>query len=163
MREAVGNGSWVTSLSNNGRRKRRVAWSARGFGAACVTPWRTMGPADLIDILGERLAAGDVDGALALYEPHATFVAAPGRRLSGADAIRSVLERLAASRPRLESNIEQVLEADNTALVINRWALQGTGPDGEPVSMDGRSADVMRRQPDGEWRILIDDPWGGAA
>ena len=124
---------------------------------------RTMGPADLIDILGERLAAGDVDGALALYEPHATFVAAPGRRLSGADAIRSVLERLAASRPRLESNIEQVLEADNTALVINRWALQGTGPDGEPVSMDGRSADVMRRQPDGEWRILIDDPWGGAA
>jgi hypothetical protein len=29
--------------------------------------------------------------------------------------------------------------------------------------MGGLSADVMRRRPDGSWRVLIDDPWGGGA
>jgi ketosteroid isomerase-like protein len=28
------------------------------------------------------------------------------------------------------------------------------------VKMGGRSADVLRRQGDGSWRVLIDDPWG---
>jgi len=28
--------------------------------------------------------------------------------------------------------------------------------------MAAKSADVLRRRPDGSWGILIDDPWGGA-
>jgi ketosteroid isomerase-like protein len=29
--------------------------------------------------------------------------------------------------------------------------------------MGGTSADVLRRDPDGAWRIVIDNPWGSGA
>jgi uncharacterized protein (TIGR02246 family) len=101
----------------------------------------------------------DLDGALALYEPEATFVAQPGTSVSGTAEIRAALERFAALEPELGGEIELVREAGGVALVVNRWSLRGSGPEG-PVRMGGRSADVLRRQADGSWRVLIDDPWG---
>ena len=118
--------------------------------------------AELPAALADRLGAGDVDGALALYEPDATFAPQPGAQVSGLDAIREALSQFAALKPTLEGEIEKVLEAGDVALVTNRWSLKGTGPDGGPLEMAGVSADVMRRQPDGTWRILVDDPWGAA-
>jgi hypothetical protein len=35
-------------------------------------------PTGLIEAFGRRLSAGDLDGALALYEPDAIFQASPG-------------------------------------------------------------------------------------
>ena len=63
----------------------------------------------------------------------------------------------------MSGDIKKVLFAGDTALVANRWSLEGTGIDGEPLRMGGTSADVVRRQPDGSWRIAIDDPWGADA
>jgi ketosteroid isomerase-like protein len=40
------------------------------------------------------------------------------------------------------------------------WSFNGTGPDGEPVQLAANNADVLRRQPDGSWRFVIDNPWG---
>ena len=54
-----------------------------------------------------------------------------------------------------------MLTAGDVALVMNRWRLECTQADGAPVEMGNHSADVLRRAPDGGWRILIDDPWGG--
>jgi ketosteroid isomerase-like protein len=31
---------------------------------------------------------------------------------------------------------------------------------GEPVRLAARNADVLRRQTDGTWRFVIDNPWG---
>jgi len=39
-------------------------------------------------------------------------------------------------------------------------AATGTGPDGERVTLTGHNADVLRRQSDGSWRFVIDNPWG---
>jgi ketosteroid isomerase-like protein len=79
------------------------------------------------------------------------------------DGIRDALRGFAALRPMLTGEIQAVVETADTALVTNRWTLVGTRPDGSPVEMGGVSADVVRRQLDGSWRILIDDPWGGGA
>jgi uncharacterized protein (TIGR02246 family) len=119
-----------------------------------------MRPTDVIGALSSRLAAGDLEGALALYEPAATFAPQPGEQVSGVAAIRPALEQFIALKPVMTGTIEKVLEADDVALVVNRWTLTGTGPDGAPVELAGVSSDVMRRQGDGSWRILVDDPWG---
>jgi uncharacterized protein (TIGR02246 family) len=118
-------------------------------------------PAAVIDALSTRLAEGDLEGALALYEPEATFAPQPGRQVTGVDAIRAALAQFIALKPTMTGSIEKVMEADGVALVVNRWSLSGSAPDGAPVEMTGVSSDVMRRQDDGSWRILVDDPWGG--
>jgi hypothetical protein len=35
----------------------------------------------------------------------------------------------------------------------------GTGPDGSAVSMSGDTSEVIRKQSDGTWRYVIDDPF----
>src|SRR5262245_58556655 len=116
-------------------------------------------PGGVIRRFSTLLNARDVDGALALYETDAAFVSEPGRWVTGREKIRAALERFAALQPKLEGEIESVLEAGGIALVVNRWSLRGRGPDG-PIEMGGRSADVLRRQGDGSWQVVIDDPWG---
>jgi uncharacterized protein (TIGR02246 family) len=118
-------------------------------------------PEDVIRGFAERLNRRDVDAALELYEPGATFVPEPGTTVTGTERIREVLERFAALKPTLTGEIQAVREGGEVALVLNRWHLDGQGPEG-PLEMSGTSADVLRRQEDGSWRVLIDDPWGGS-
>ena len=119
-------------------------------------------PEGVIRGFAERLNERDVDGALELYEPDASFVVEPGTTVTGHDQIRAALERFAALRPQLTGEIAGVRRGGDVALVLNRWSLHGEGPEG-PVAMSGTSADVLRRRPDGSWGVLIDDPWGGEA
>jgi uncharacterized protein (TIGR02246 family) len=119
--------------------------------------------AEVIEAFSRRLEARDVEGALARYEEGATFAPRPGQQIRGVDAIRQALKQFTALRPTMTGTIEKVLEADGVALVANRWTLRGTRPDGAHVELAGVSSDVMRRQKDGSWRILIDDPWGTTA
>jgi uncharacterized protein (TIGR02246 family) len=118
-------------------------------------------PARVIELFTEALNGGDVDGALALYETDATFAAQPGEEVKGREAIRAALDQFMALKPRMDGEITKVMTAGDVALVMNRWQLEGTQADGALVEMRGHSADVLRRTPDGGWRILIDDPWGG--
>jgi uncharacterized protein (TIGR02246 family) len=117
-------------------------------------------PEQAVQQLSQRLSDGDLEGALALYEPDATFVPQPGRAVYGLDAIRSALTGFVTLRPKMTGEIQKVLVAKGTALVINKWTLEGTQPNGTPITMGSQSADVLRRQQDGTWRVLIDDPWG---
>jgi ketosteroid isomerase-like protein len=58
----------------------------------------------------------------------------------------------------MTTRVVEVHEADDIALVIVDWELRGTAPDGTAVTQGGRSADVLRRQSDATWRVLIDHP-----
>ena len=117
-------------------------------------------PEQIIELFATALNSRDVDAAIALYEPDATFAPRPGEEVKGLQEIRGALEQFAALEPRLRGEITKVLTAGGVALVQNRWQLEARQPDGSPIEMRGHSADVLRRAPDGSWRILIDDPWG---
>jgi uncharacterized protein (TIGR02246 family) len=117
-------------------------------------------PEQALELLAASLNEGDVDAALSLYEPEATFAPRPGEEVQGIRAIREALERFVELEPALRGEITKVLTAGDVALVQNRWQLDGKQPDGTPVQLHGHSADVLRRAEDDSWRILIDDPWG---
>ena len=106
----------------------------------------------------DRLNTADLDGLVALYEPLAVFEPQPGVVVHGHTAIRQALSDLLTIRPTIVADTVQVLAAGDVALVVNEWVLTGVGPDGTPVRQTGRSADVVRRQPDGRWLVVIDKP-----
>jgi uncharacterized protein (TIGR02246 family) len=119
-------------------------------------------PAAVVERFGDCLNAGDIDGALALYEPEASFQAQPDAPpVRGREQIRAALEGFFALDPTMEGEVVKVVEAGDVALVMNRWSLRGTQPDGESLELGGVSADVVRRQDNGSWRVVVDDPWGG--
>jgi ketosteroid isomerase-like protein len=63
-------------------------------------------------------------------------------------------------RGELESKIKRVFQTSTLALVISEWQFSGTGPDSNPVNLASIATDVLRQQPDGTWRVIIDNPWG---
>lgn len=117
-----------------------------------------LSPQELMSRFGEHVTARALDALAALYEPAAVFVPKPRVVLSGRTAIASALEELLALSPVMETHVREVHQADDIALVIVDWNLRGTAPDGSAVTQSGRSSDVLRRQSDGTWRVLIDHP-----
>jgi uncharacterized protein (TIGR02246 family) len=117
-------------------------------------------PEDLDTMIGQFLNAGDVESALALYEPDAAFVVEPGNVATGKDAIRRVLVDIVATKPTITIEVEAV-ESGDIALLYGSWSLSATNPDGSAANTTGRSREVARRQPNGDWLFVIDDPNGG--
>jgi ketosteroid isomerase-like protein len=119
-------------------------------------------PEEVHRLWTEYFIAGDLDGLVSLYEPEATFAAQPGASVTGLLAIREVLSRFVAVRRTFEIEIGRALQSGDLALMVSSWKLRGEQR-GSPYETNGRTADVMRRQPDGSWRFVIDSPYGEGA
>ena len=117
-------------------------------------------PLDTINRLTEAINRGDLEAALDLYEPDAVLVAQPGQIARGHAGIRDALARFVSLKPTLRGQSQQLVDSGDIVLYCSRWTLTGTSPDGGKVEMAGVSSDILRRQSDGRWLIVIDNPWG---
>lgn len=113
----------------------------------------------------EHVNAGDLEALLALYDPECTMVRRDGTLARGHAEIREVLAPLLAARARMTSVIVKVVPAGaDLALVYNDWTMTGRAADGRSIERTGKAMEVTRRQADGTWRFILDDPYarGGA-
>jgi uncharacterized protein (TIGR02246 family) len=117
-------------------------------------------PEQVLASIVEGINTGNFDMLMALYEPEAAFATQPGSLAHGLPAIREALGRFVAMAGKLDLTVTRVLEVNDLALVTGVWTFTGTGPDGQPVQLAAKNADVLRRQADGSWRFVIDNPWG---
>jgi ketosteroid isomerase-like protein len=108
---------------------------------------RATRPEDLSRFVLERLNAGDLDGLTALYERDAVLALPDGRVAAGAVAIREAYRVLLADSPTFEAGSQQpTLRSGDLALTSVRL------PDGTVT------VEVARRQTDGTWLWVIDQP-----
>jgi uncharacterized protein (TIGR02246 family) len=117
-------------------------------------------PEQVLKSIVDGINTGDFDTLMSLYEPEAAFAIKPGTLNRGLPGVREALAGFIAMKGTLDLKVTRVLEASDLALVTTVWSFTGTGPNGEPVNLAGKSADVLRRQSDGSWRLVIDNPWG---
>jgi uncharacterized protein (TIGR02246 family) len=105
-------------------------------------------PEDLTRLFVERANAKDADGIAALYEQDAVMAYPPGRHTVGRDAIRELWATVLAGAPRFAP------EEPRPTLIAGDIALTTT------VAKDGTGAraQVVRRQPDGSWLRVLDQP-----
>jgi len=117
-------------------------------------------PEQVLDAIVAGINTGNLDAVMSLYEHDAAFASQPGTLAHGPDGVRASVTAFLAMKGRLDLKVTRVLEAGGLAFVAGVWSFTGTGPDGKPVTLTGRNGDVLRRQPDGSWRFVIDNPWG---
>jgi uncharacterized protein (TIGR02246 family) len=120
-------------------------------------------PDDILTIFRDGVNARDVDRVAALFEEHAILVSDPEHIVRGRAAIREGLVNFLAIAPAMTLNAARVVRNGDIALLYSDWTIAGRQPDGTPLSTDVRPTHVVRRQADGTWRIVIDDPSAGAA
>jgi len=121
-------------------------------------------PEEIHRLWAEAYNASDLESLVALYESGAALVPQPGQAPGvGSSAIRDVLQSFLAQKGELGIEIEttSVIEAGDQALLSSRLCLTGVGRDGKPVAITHNSSEAARRQADGSWRYVIDNPFGG--
>ena len=119
-----------------------------------------MTPEGVLNSVTEGINSRNLDSLMTLYEPLACFASQPGKLAKTPEGIRESLRSFIHMNGKLDLSVKRVLKANDLALVITEWSFSGTSPDGKPVDMTAKSADVLRQQPDGTWRFVIDNPWG---
>ena len=117
-------------------------------------------PEQVLESIVVGINSGDLESLIPLYESDAAFATEPGSLAHGTPGVSEALMGFISMQGKLDLEVTRVLEVDDLALVIGVWSFEGTGPDGEPVQLAARNADVLRRQADGTWRFVIDNPWG---
>ena len=105
-------------------------------------------PEDLTRLFVADANHGDAAGIAALYEEEAVMAYPPGGQTVGRAAIQALWEQVLAQAPHFEP------EDPLPTLVSGDIALTAT------VAKDGAGAraQVVRRQPDGSWLRLLDQP-----
>jgi uncharacterized protein (TIGR02246 family) len=124
-------------------------------------PMSERAPVETHALFQKAFNAGDIQGLMALYEPNAILIPQPGAPpITGTYAIRSALQGFLALKGKVDLQTKYVVLHGDIALLRSAWRLTGTGPDGKAVEMSHGSTEVVRRQPDGSWRYIIDHPFG---
>lgn len=117
-------------------------------------------PEEMHALFARHFNAGDLEALVALYTPDAALVPQPGQVVKGHAAIREALQAFLALRGKIDLQTTYTVEAGDTALTRGQWQLKGTGPDGQPVALAGKSSEVLRKQADGRWLLAVDHPYG---
>jgi uncharacterized protein (TIGR02246 family) len=121
---------------------------------------KKMTPEEVLNSVAEDINTGDLDSLMTLYEADACFASQPGQLAKSPESVRQSLRSFIELKGKLDLKVKRVLQASDLALITTEWSFSGTGPDGNPVNMAAKSADVLHHQADGTWRFVIDNPWG---
>ena len=128
-----------------------------------IEPPAAREPAEVLLLACAALTDGDLEAAVALYEPDAALSWGQDHTAAGHAAIRRILAGVMDMRLPLRAQSVRVLRADQVALITGERSLTGTGPDGAAVTLTGPTALIARCQPDGTWLTVADQwrPWPG--
>ena len=113
-------------------------------------------------LLFKYLETGELDAAVELYEPDARFVISPDKVVVGHAAIREHLQEFIATYTPGELDSVTAVSSADGSIAFTRAKGRSTIVDADkiPVTTEFHTIEVVRRQPDGTWRIIIDDPSG---
>ena len=113
-------------------------------------------PRSIHSLFQEAFNAGDIDSIVSLYEPNAVLVVS-GHPVVGHTSIRASYKVFLAPGSHMTLKTRSVVSFNETlALLHGDWVLEGGT--GEGGNNRGLSTEVVRRQPDGTWRFIIDNP-----
>ena len=112
-------------------------------------------PEEALELVSLALSDGDLEAAVAQYE-HGSLLRPWATEPAQPVTVRGLLTGLMALRLPLPVTVCAVLPADDLALILAERRISGRAPDGRTLELSGLGSTMVRRQPDGAWRIVAD-------
>jgi ketosteroid isomerase-like protein len=101
----------------------------------------------------------DIRGVLSHYEKGAAIMFEAGSPITDPEILKQMFEGAFQINPTFEyAKGHEVYVANDIALHIAPWKMKGTAPDGSTISDSGLSVAVLRKQADGRWLMVLDNP-----
>lgn len=115
---------------------------------------------EAVEAMTGAFEARDIDGVLDTYLPGAVVVFEPEQPVDDMATIRAKFLELFALAPKFTYGGHEAFVSKDVAVHIAPWTMTGTAPDGQTISQRGLSVAVLRKDEEGKWRLVLDDPHG---
>lgn len=114
-----------------------------------------------IQTMTQAFQQKNINGVLNSYEKGAAVMFEPGQAISDPVIIKQMFEGAFQINPKFNyPNGHEVYIANDIALHIAPWVMTGQAPDGSIIKQEGLSVAVLRKQTNGEWHMILDNPHG---
>jgi uncharacterized protein (TIGR02246 family) len=117
-----------------------------------------MKPEEVDILIFEHFRNNDLDAVMSLYEPDATLVIDDKTFARGHEAMRKVLSGFlnAEKLEWVKGPVAWVNSTNDLAITRGTWRATFKDKDGKLTTIMGKNVEIVRKQPDGSWRFVVD-------
>jgi len=106
--------------------------------------------------LAAAFNTGDVNTVMSMYDTTGIIVPEPGKPVSGRQNFEEAIKAILSIKGKMEIKTVYCLQTGNLAVGRSEWSIT----DGNEVKVSAKGIEVMKQQPDGTWKIVIDHAFG---
>jgi len=111
---------------------------------------------DAHSTLAAAFNTGDVSTVLNMYDYNGIIVPEPGKPVSGKQKFEEAIKAILSIKGKMEIKTVYCLQSGDVAVGRSEWNIT----DGKEVKISAKGIELMKQQPDGTWKILIDHAFG---
>jgi ketosteroid isomerase-like protein len=113
-------------------------------------------PQDAHATLAAAFNTGSVATVMSMYDVNGIIVPEPGKPVSGKEKFEEAIKAILNIKGKMEIKTVYCLQTGNIAVGRSEWNIT----DGGEVKISAKGIEVMKQQPDGTWKIVVDHAFG---
>ena len=113
-------------------------------------------PQDAHAALAAAFNTGDISTVMKIYDNTGVIVPEPGKHVSGKEQFEEAVRAILSIKGKMEIRTVYCIQTGNVAVGRSEWNIT----DGDEVKVSAKGIEVMKQQPDGTWKIVIDHAFG---
>ncbi len=102
----------------------------------------------------------NINGVMSCYEPNAVVVFEPETPIFDTNVLKEMFTEMSMANPVFSYSGHEVFITGNIATHIAPWQMTAKAPDGTEIKQSGLSVAVLRKQKNGQWLMILDNPHG---
>lgn len=115
-----------------------------------------MNAQDVHKSLAAAFNTGDLNTVMSIYDGSGVIVADPASPVSGRENFEAAVKGILAIKGTMEIKTVYCLQAGDVAVGRSEWSITDNGE----TKVAAKGIELLKRQPDGSWRVLIDHAFG---
>lgn len=111
---------------------------------------------DVHTALANAFNTGNVNVVMNMYDTGGIIVPEPGKPVSGKAKFEEAIKGILSIKGTMDIKTVYCLQTGNIAVGRSEWSIT----DNCEVKISARGIEVMKQQPDGTWKIIVDHAFG---